>query len=1678
MPTTNSAVVNCCLYEIELNNYCIGNKIYFQQYLLCSTSIEYAILLAKSICNQSSMQSLSSPAVEYHIRLLSGNESVARNITNIYNNVSIHNTLLTSNISEYNNNNDVIIIPMNALFEVVSVLMNDIGVFIVVLQELPSTESAYSFDTMKDMAAYEDQDIYVQEIVPEVRTNETATKTNTEVSSNDVKINADQTGEYADNLNIVAENDAPVVEELLLGTGNQVEVVAEKILMEDPPVLVDPFAALIQDAIDTTNISALLDVISDDSNDHHVKAALTIIYSWIESNEDICDMFMASSKGIKVIEKILSTAATTLITTIATDEDQNNKKEILLNVSKLLWILSREEKHVATSTSTTIISSILELLQNDSLCMETKECLIATIANLTYHKDISRAKVISAGVTPVLLSLIRGIDLSHMTIIEKLVAAIRNISSDNDVKATVVYSGVLPTFVSILRLGSIEAVERTAAIISRISVKDSLVGPIVACGVVAAILEICKKYDRRNRTEERIVFIVEYCVQSLLNLIDNAKVKEMLLNTDNLPTLITIINNYNEPTIRGPLLSIFRILHGTNNEVLIAFGIIPPLVKILQDSNAEEKIQEATIVLLNQILKYENEYVSAPIKGSNLSHHLLKVINRGLNSRTALASALTLLIVLKNEWIDISNNKTLESVIKDDLLVKLKQIVIQGSPTTTRAILSAAWCLLSLMSEYEIYRKAISTAEILSTAITSLFNPGNMKDQNATLDVENINKTTQYIVITIYFLTFDTDTINNISTLGAVLAFCGLLDNHMSDVTIEYTLQILHRLLLVESNKVIFIESEMMPKLIIYFSVGTVSMQRSITGICSSLSSIDAYRLVLGIAGVIPLLLTQLQCNEDEECLQYACKALSNLSQLESNRTYLYSDEAVNALIQIINSNSLQREMIGEICIIISNIIEKNESIRNTISVSNIIPNLINILRVTDKSDLRNVSDPPAENVSKAIWFISRQVESHPSFADVSIISMLMNALQHGSIIVKDNIASVVANISLQNDEYRIMLCNEGVIPLLGKLLRNSSVKTKEKVVAALRNLSKNNDIIKLIIEANLLPILITVLTGSSNTLSERSLNTLLHIAALENYRPLLAHEGLLQKLLYLLQNGTIFCKENSVNILYYYIHDSEISDESIEHIQAALPSLIALYNDDKINDYVKGTIDKFMKVALREEGYRSAVESSRSLELIVNILLSASSVGKEYAASFILHLLNESFSVSKLMEVNVVPALVILLQHGSEKAQVRASLILGMIAMELDDTNDVQNIVPFISSGVVSFLIPLLFNSRHEVRESALGTLRALSNMNSFAETFLSTGTVDTLVSLLKTTTDPECREHIVAIFSNLSNANESILKYISSCQVIPTLITQLNIDKNDSQYEPILLATTSALYNLSNCTNGMAYMSHDSVTKLFITMLENNDITMEIKESCIGILHNLYHYDHLKLIISKSIPIIITILSNNPSSLFQQHAIKLFLKLSYVKDYQTQLSSHSSLSILFDIIKNSNISMESRSNSIHILLRLTDSTKESCRRECMSANILPSVLELLSSGDDNTKEYCSRYLFNMAIDECNRTVLVQKGVVPHLVRLLDMNSPSQCKINAAGAIYHLSTKNNANQLAIASHGAIAALVYLMRNGIQAEKDAAIMALGKLSKQSQNRDEMKRLGVTKSCINYSGMFW
>ena len=180
---------------------------------------------------------------------------------------------------------------------------------------------------------------------------------------------------------------------------------AEKILMEDPPVLVDPFAALIQDAIDTTNISALLDVISDDSNDHHVKAALTIIYSWIESNEDICDMFMASSKGIKVIEKILSTAATTLITTIATDEDQNNKKEILLNVSKLLWILSREEKHVATSTSTTIISSILELLQNDSLSMETKECLIATIANLTYHKDISRAKVISAGVTPVLLEI-------------------------------------------------------------------------------------------------------------------------------------------------------------------------------------------------------------------------------------------------------------------------------------------------------------------------------------------------------------------------------------------------------------------------------------------------------------------------------------------------------------------------------------------------------------------------------------------------------------------------------------------------------------------------------------------------------------------------------------------------------------------------------------------------------------------------------------------------------------------------------------------------------------------------------------------------------------------------------------------------------------------------------------------------------------------------------------------------------------------------------------------------------------------------------------------------------------------------------------------------------------------------------------------------------------------------
>ncbi|CAK9326272.1 unnamed protein product [Citrullus colocynthis] len=137
---------------------------------------------------------------------------------------------------------------------------------------------------------------------------------------------------------------------------------------------------------------------------------------------------------------------------------------------------------------------------------------------------------------------------------------------------------------------------------------------------------------------------------------------------------------------------------------------------------------------------------------------------------------------------------------------------------------------------------------------------------------------------------------------------------------------------------------------------------------------------------------------------------------------------------------------------------------------------------------------------------------------------------------------------------------------------------------------------------------------------------------------------------------------------------------------------------------------------------------------------------------------------------------------------------------------------------------------------------------------------------------------------------------------------------------------------------------------------------------------------------------------------------------------------------------------------------LRLLAKTGMDNRRIIAEAGAIPFLVTLLKSGDPRMEENAVTALFNLAIFNNNKILIVAAGAIDNITHILESGKTMEARENAAATIYSLSMVDEFKITIGASPKAIPALVRLLKEGHSAGKRDAATALCNLALYNANK--------------------
>ncbi|XP_022990647.1 U-box domain-containing protein 1-like [Cucurbita maxima] len=137
---------------------------------------------------------------------------------------------------------------------------------------------------------------------------------------------------------------------------------------------------------------------------------------------------------------------------------------------------------------------------------------------------------------------------------------------------------------------------------------------------------------------------------------------------------------------------------------------------------------------------------------------------------------------------------------------------------------------------------------------------------------------------------------------------------------------------------------------------------------------------------------------------------------------------------------------------------------------------------------------------------------------------------------------------------------------------------------------------------------------------------------------------------------------------------------------------------------------------------------------------------------------------------------------------------------------------------------------------------------------------------------------------------------------------------------------------------------------------------------------------------------------------------------------------------------------------------LRLLAKTGMDSRRMIAEAGAIPFLVTLLRSGDPRIEENAVTALFNLAIFNNNKILIVAAGAIDNITHILESGKTMGARENAAATIFSLTMVDEFKISIGASPKAIPALVRLLKEGNSAGKRDAATALCNLALYKANK--------------------
>ena len=395
-----------------------------------------------------------------------------------------------------------------------------------------------------------------------------------------------------------------------------------------------------------------------------------------------------------------------------------------------------------------------------------------------------------------------------------------------------------------------------------------------------------------------------------------------------------------------------------------------------------------------------------------------------------------------------------------------------------------------------------------------------------------------------------------------------------------------------------------------------------------------------------------------------------------------------------------------------------------------------------------------------------------------------------------------------------------------------------------------------------------------------------------------------------------------------------------------ALPRLVELMQHpdsaEGVREQAKRALHHISDRACRLPNHLVQAASSADLFSLVQLLLHVDVGFVQSAVMFTLGTLAEhAYNRGHLLEAGAIGRLVQLLRSSTQEVQLSAARALRGLSRE----PNVQAL--FLSAeGALASLIRLLRSSSVKVQQVAVSTLAYISTSADGEAAIVAAGAIPPIVHLLKSKAAP-VQEEAARALSNLGNdpaTNEATQISIAEAGALPPLILMLK-----SKSETVQIKAAAALNNLSSAPVVQARVGSAGAVAPLANLLKSR--SAEVRKHALCAVHNLsLHPDNIKPIFAAgAIGSVVPFLNNATSPVVLETALKLLANLT---------------------------------------------TLDACHVSLITAGVVPHLVTLLSSEEEEQQCMAATALCNLASEDTGRLCIVAAGAIDPLAKLLTSDS------------------------------------------------------------------------------------